>query len=110
MKVALLGEEDGALARATRQELTRRGHGVVPAAADADCVIYFPARQDSLEALRHLPSTRRIVVRSHAAAYGAVPKNPGELTEERPALLADDAPEHLWLRAEKLAEIGRAHV
>lgn len=103
MKVAVLGE-DGALARATREELARRGHAV---AADArECVIYLPGRGNSLDGLRKLSGIGRIVVRSHAAAYGAVAKNPGELSEDRAPLLADDAPEQRWLLAERLAAEG----
>src|SRR3954464_13792535 len=101
MKVAILGN-DGPLAAATRAALERRGHRVDGPAAD--CAVCFPDTPEHLrEALArgaYSPAPpehprealargaySRVVLRSHACVYGASPKNPGLLTEDRPSLL-----------------------
>ena len=106
MKVAVLGKE-GPLARETRAELARRGHDA--SERDSEAVIFLPGGRLDLENLAELAKVvergglRKLVVRSHAFAYGSNPKNPGQMTEERVSLLAADAPEHRWLAAEEIA-------
>ncbi|MBS1856993.1 MAG: FAD-dependent oxidoreductase [Acidobacteria bacterium] len=95
---------DGPLARATRAELERRGHTVRE--SGAECAIFFPGALDSLEQLVGQKGLRRLVLRSHAYAYGSSTKNPGFMTEERVSLLPLDAKEQRWLKAE---EITRRH-
>ena len=46
---------------------------------------------------------RRLVLRSHAYAYGSNTKNPGLMTEDRVSLLPGSAPEQRWLRMEEIA-------
>ncbi|MEX2261873.1 MAG: 1-acyl-sn-glycerol-3-phosphate acyltransferase [Bryobacteraceae bacterium] len=103
MKVALRGFT-GPVARATRERLDARGHQLVE--AGAECLIYFPRPGDDilegLERAAGTPGLRRLVLRSHAYAYGSSTKNPGLITEERVSLLPDDAPERRWLRAEEI--------
>jgi 1-acyl-sn-glycerol-3-phosphate acyltransferase len=50
-----------------------------------------------------IPGMQRLVLRSHAYAYGSSTKNPGLMTEDRISLLAPNAPEQRWLRAEQAA-------
>ena len=100
MRIALLGF-DGPLARETRAELARRGH--VASEASADCAIYFPGSTEDLERLVQRGGFQRLVLRSHASAYGFSAKNPGLMTEERVSLLPDGAPEQRWLRSEQIA-------
>jgi len=98
MKVALLGR-DGALKRQTESELSRAGVAVTDSAAD--CVICLdPERVQEALAIAGI---QRLVLRSHAYAYGSSTKNPGLLTEERISLLPLHAPEQRWLRAEQQA-------
>ena len=92
---------DGPVARATRAELERRGHSSCE--SDAECAIFFPGELDALEKLVDQPGLRRLVLRSHACAYGTSTKNPGMMTEERISLLPLDAPEQSWLKAEAIA-------
>ena len=103
MKVQIKGFS-GPLALATSAELQRRGHTVVDSAAE--CAIFFPGRQSTeaeLTALASTPGLQRLVVRSHAYAYGANPKNPGFMTESRLSLLPPEAEANKWLRMEALA-------
>ncbi|HVW10315.1 MAG TPA: hypothetical protein VHC90_17125, partial [Bryobacteraceae bacterium] len=72
---------DGPLARATRAELERRGHRVI--ASGAECAVFIPGDTGTLEAVAKDPGVRRLVLRSHGYAYGANPKNPGMMTEDR---------------------------
>lgn len=102
MKFSIAGF-DGPVARATRLELERRGH-TSGNPAEADCLVYFPGSVEELAKLA--PAARRVVVRSHAYAYGANPKNPGLLTEDRVSLLTPADPAQKWLRAEEAAAAG----
>ncbi len=100
MKVQLAGFA-GPLAEATRAELVRRGHEVVT--SGAECAIYFPGNEGELSALAESSGLRRLVLRSHAYAYGANPKNPGFMAESRLSLLPPEAAASKWLRMEELA-------
>ena len=100
MKVVVLGKE-GPLAQETRDELARRGHRVSD--RDAETVVYLPGELPELASVIERGGFRRLVVRSHAIAYGSHPKNPGMMTEERVSLLPADAPERRWLAAEQIA-------
>ncbi|MBI2819296.1 MAG: 1-acyl-sn-glycerol-3-phosphate acyltransferase [Acidobacteria bacterium] len=104
MKLAIRGCE-GPLASQTREETIRRGHQLSKDHSDA--VIYLPHAQAGslaeLEQMVAIGGFRRLVLRSHAMVYGANPKNPGFLTEERVSLLPERAPEIRWLRAEQIA-------
>src|SRR5579859_608372 len=91
----------GPLARATREQLLQRGHQQVE--SGVECLIYFPGETAELAALMAEGGFRRIVLRSHAYAYGSSAKNPGMITEERVSLLPAGAPAQQWLRAEELA-------
>ena len=97
MKISIRGFQ-GPLARATRAELARRGHQIVD--SRADCLLFFPGAVEELARLVEAGDFRRIVLRSHAYAYGASTKNPGMMTEKRISLLPDDATAQSWLRAE----------
>ncbi len=101
MRMAVLGC-DGPLYRETRAELERRGHAVSESGAEG--VLYFPGpgSLDDLETLVNRGGFRRLVVRSHAYAYGSSTKNPGLMSEERVSLLPASAPEQWWLRAERI--------
>lgn len=98
MKAALMGRE-GALKRQTEAELARCGIGVGD--APAECVICLDPQRVQ-EALA-VPGMQRLVLRSHAYAYGSSTKNPGLMTEDRVSLLPVNAVEQLWLRAEEKA-------
>src|SRR6266849_479076 len=98
MKVALIGKE-GALKRQTETELTNSGIAVVD--APADCAICLDPQRVT-EALA-VPGLQRLVLRSHAYAYGSSTKNPGLMTEDRISLLPAQAPEQYWVRAEDKA-------
>ena len=102
MKVSVLGF-DGPVARATRDELERRGHAVT--GMDAECAIFFPGDLAELEALARNPGLKRLVLRSHGYAYGSNPKNPGMVTEERISLLPPGDRAQSWLKAEEIAKI-----
>jgi 1-acyl-sn-glycerol-3-phosphate acyltransferase len=102
MKVSVLGF-DGPLARETRAVLEQRGHAL--AETGAECVIYFPGSLDELRRLVETGGFRRLILRSHAFAYGSDEKNPGLLTEERTSLLPADAPEQRWIEAERIARL-----
>jgi 1-acyl-sn-glycerol-3-phosphate acyltransferase len=99
MKVAILGF-DGPVARATRAALEKRGHQVGD--SDAECAIYFPGTTAELQKVA-AGGYRRLVLRSHAYAYGSSTKNPGLMTEERVSLLPAHAPERHWLELEAAA-------
>jgi len=99
MRISIRGFQ-GPLARATRDQLMRRGHQLVE--SGADCLIYFPGETAELAALAAEGAFRRIVLRSHAYAYGSSAKNPGMITEERVSLLPAGAPAQHWLQAEAL--------
>ncbi len=98
MKAALIGR-DGALKRQTESELARRGIAVGD--SSAECVICLDPERVG-EALA-IPGLQRLVLRSHAYAYGSNSKNPGMMTEERVSLLPSGAPEQRWLKAEEAA-------
>jgi 1-acyl-sn-glycerol-3-phosphate acyltransferase len=100
MTVAVLGK-DGPVARATRTALLKRGHHVVT--GSAECAIYFPGGLEQLEGLVRSGNHQRLILRSHAYAYGSSAKNPGMMTEERISLLPPDAPEQHWLQLETAA-------
>jgi 1-acyl-sn-glycerol-3-phosphate acyltransferase len=100
MKVAVLGF-DGPLARETRAALAQRGHTL--AETEVDCALYFPGPLDELEKLVERGGFRRLVLRSHAFAYGSDEKNPGLMTEERVSLLPAGAPDQRWIEAERVA-------
>lgn len=105
MNVAILGTR-GPVAHRLEIELSRRRHTLVPDVTAAQCIVVFPG---PFESLPELPANRRIVLRSHAYAYGASPKNPGLLTEERVSLLAENSPERRWLRFEEEAAAHSNH-
>ncbi len=98
MKAALIGRE-GALQRQTEAELARCGIGVGD--APAECVICLDPQR--VEEALAVPGMQRLVLRSHAYAYGSSTKNPGLMTEDRVSLLHVNAVEQLWLRAEEKA-------
>jgi 1-acyl-sn-glycerol-3-phosphate acyltransferase len=100
MKVAILGD-DGPLARAAATALERRGHTV--GVSDGECAICFPGSADLLRQAIANGKFGRLVLRSHAAAYGANPKNPGMMDENRVSLLPASAPERRWLEFEDIA-------
>src|SRR5579859_1046299 len=100
MKIAFHGD-CGPLANATRAELQSRGHTVV--SADPECVLFFPGSTEKLAELIEAGGFQRLVLRSHASAYGMSTKNPGFMTETRASLLPDDASEQRWLEAEAIA-------
>ena len=114
MNVAVAGF-NGPLSRAVRIELERRGHSVVDASLSprVDAAIFFPnalvkGGSDDLAELKNLatrPDIGRLVVRSHAYAYGSNPKNPGHLDESRISLLPPSDPAQRWLRAEETAAL-----
>jgi 1-acyl-sn-glycerol-3-phosphate acyltransferase len=99
MKIALLGKECE-LSRATAIEVTRRGH--VLTKVTPHCAILFPSGLKSLKEDVAESRAARLVLRSHAAVYGAGAKNPGYMTEERLSLWPDGAPEQQWLQAERI--------
>ena len=97
MKVAVIGKESP-LKRQTETELANSN---ITVGSPAECAICLdPQRID--EALA-IPGLQRLVLRSHAYAYGSSTKNPGLLTEDRISLLPPHAPEQYWLRAEEKA-------
>src|SRR5438309_5256368 len=98
MKAAIIGKE-GALKRETEAELARCGITAVD--SQAECVICLDPHRIQ-EALA-IPGLQRLVLRSHAYAYGSSTKNPGLMTEDRISLLPLNAPEQRWLRAEEKA-------
>src|SRR5262249_50708984 len=98
MKVMLIGR-NGALLRQTEEELGRRGSVTGDSAPDWG-ICLDPDRVNEALAVRGM---RRLVLRSHAYAYGSNAKNPGMMTEERVSLLPPNAPEQRWLRAEEAA-------
>src|SRR4029077_9059221 len=97
MKAAVIGKE-GALKRQTEAELANCGIAV---ADSAECVICLDPHR--LQEALAVPGMRRLVLRSHAYAYGSSSKNPGLMTEDRISLLPVNAPEQYWLRAEDKA-------
>src|SRR5262249_29153177 len=100
MKVALLGF-DGPVARAVSSELEAQGHRSVT--ESAECDIYFPGSPEELSNVAVRGGYSRLVLRSHAYAYGSSTKNPGLMTEERVSLLPSAAPERRWLDMEEIA-------
>jgi len=99
VKISIKGFQ-GPLARTACTELARRGHQIVD--SRADCLLFFPGAIEELVRLVETGDFRRIVLRSHAYAYGASTKNPGMMTEKRISLLPDDAAAQGWLRAEAI--------
>ena len=112
MKIALSGF-NGPVAHAVLAELIRRGHEPANDPANAECVIFFPQAENgdnaALEAITRLPGVRRLVLRSHAYAYGSNPKNPGMLDETRISLLPASDPAQRWLLAEEIAARHPSH-
>lgn len=105
MRIVVAGFE-GPLARATRAELARRGHEC--AGTPAEAVVYIPRadRQDNLDELQALAGdacVKRLVLRSYGYAYGANPKNPGLMTEDRVSLLPPEDSAQYWIKAEEIA-------
>jgi 1-acyl-sn-glycerol-3-phosphate acyltransferase len=111
MKVQVAGFQ-GPVAHATRAELHRRGHQVVD--TDAEAVIFFPGKgpgssSEDLARLLADPKVQRLVLRSHAYAYGSNPKNPGYMTENRLSLLPPAAEANRFLRLEEMAATHPNH-
>jgi 1-acyl-sn-glycerol-3-phosphate acyltransferase len=104
MKIAVCGF-DGPVAQALRTELTRRGHAVIDSGVDprAEAIVWFPGDIADLEKIAARTDLRRLVVRSHAYAYGSNPKNPGALDETRISLLPPNDPAQRWLKVEEVA-------
>jgi 1-acyl-sn-glycerol-3-phosphate acyltransferase len=100
VKVVILGP-NGLLARETREELGRLGHQC--SAIEGECAIYLGKSPDELRNIVRGGGFRRLVVRSHAYAYGASCKNAGFMTEERVSLLPAGALDRFWLRLEEAA-------
>ena len=100
MKIAVLGS-DGPLASATRSLLAEKKQ--LSEEPTADTIIYLPGALEELENLVSRGGFRRLVLRSHAFAYGSSIKNPGEMTEDFRSRLPARAPEQRWIRAEKIA-------
>ncbi len=124
----------GPLASAVRDALSERGHLVrmfgFSALEDAagvngvHRVIYFPfppepnrknhdRLPEHLEAFKKFLSAasgsgvERVVLRSHAIAYGTNMKNPGLLDEGRVSLLPKNSLERRWLEAEQILFAGK---
>jgi 1-acyl-sn-glycerol-3-phosphate acyltransferase len=104
MKIAVCGV-DGPVARAVKVELTRRGHTIIDSGVDprAEAAIWFPGDPGELERMASRTDLRRLVIRSHAYAYGSNPKNPGVLEESRISLLPPGDKAQRWLKAEEVA-------
>ncbi len=100
MRVSIRGSP-GLLAQATREALLRRGHEL--ADDHPDCLVYLPGSPQELQQLISIGGFRRVVLRSHAYAYGSSIKNPGLMTEDRVSLLPENAPAQRWLQMERLA-------
>jgi 1-acyl-sn-glycerol-3-phosphate acyltransferase len=100
MRVSIEGA-DCPVGRATRDRLLRRGH--VLAQTGSECAVFFPGLAADLERIAARAGLRRLVVRSHAFAYGSSVKNPGLMTEDRVSLLPANAPERRWLAVEAIA-------
>src|ERR1017187_4725079 len=104
MKIAVCGF-DGPVSRAVSAELTRRGHTVIASGMDpqTEAVVWFPGDPAELEKIAARTDLSRLVVRSHAYAYGSNPKNPGVMTESRISLLPASDPAQRWIRTEEVA-------
>lgn len=106
MRVAVVGVL-GSTGRRLRELLVAGGHEVVASAPEA--AVYFPDVRghrslEDLESLVADPGCRRLVLRSHAAAYGTSSKTPGLMHENNPSRVGTrDAANH-WLEAEVLAK------
>lgn len=100
MKIAVLGAA-GPVARSLRSQLEAQGHQVDN--DSRECVVYCPGTVEELRGLVERGGVARLVVRSHAYAYGSSTKNPGMMTEDRISLLPLNAPEQSWLRVEEAA-------
>ncbi len=104
MKIAVCGF-NGPVARAVRAELGQRGHTVLDSGLDprAEAVVWFPGEIGELEKIASRSDLRRLVIRSHAYAYGSNPKNPGLMEESRVSLLPPKDRAQRWLRSEETA-------
>jgi 1-acyl-sn-glycerol-3-phosphate acyltransferase len=100
MRIALAGFQ-GPLFHATKTALDKKGHTTDP--ANAECLIFFPGSLSDLHESIKRGGFQRLVLRSHAYAYGSNTKNPGLMTEERVSLLPPDVPERKWLQLEECA-------
>jgi len=119
----------GDLARATSEALLKRGYEVsllpyprLPEGAGGEgssrilCIPFAPSmsrralarKEEDLARLRSVlewalrSAVRRVVLPSHAIAYGASMKNPGLLEEGRPTLLPKTSADRRWLEAENM--------
>jgi 1-acyl-sn-glycerol-3-phosphate acyltransferase len=99
MKIAIAGRK-GPIARAVEELLVRRGHET---GEGGECAIFLPGDAAELESLVARGGYARLVLRSHAYAFGSSTKNPGLMTEERVSLLPASAPEQRWLELEAIA-------
>lgn len=99
MRITIAGR-DGPVAREARRLLAERGHEVCDG---GECAIFFPGEIPELEDLVRHGRNARIVLRSHAYAYGSSTKNPGLMTEDRVSQLPANAPELRWLQLEAVA-------
>jgi 1-acyl-sn-glycerol-3-phosphate acyltransferase len=104
MKIAVCGF-DGPVARAVKAELSGRGHTIIDSGVDprAEAAIWFPGDATELERIVARTDLRRVVIRSHAYAYGSNPKNPGVMDEARISLLPPTDKAQRWLRFEEIA-------
>jgi hypothetical protein len=101
MKVATLGN-NGLLAQATRAALQQRGHEL--GADDGDCAIFlFPGPPDQLRQAIAQRNYCRLILCSHAYAYGSNAKNPGMMGKDRISMLPAGPSERLWLELETIA-------
>src|SRR6185312_413642 len=104
MKIAVSGF-DGPVARAVKAALSQRGHTIIDSGVDprAEAAIWFPGDPAELERIVARTDLRRVVIRSHAYAYGSNPKNPGVMDEVRISLLPPTDKAQRWLQYEAIA-------
>lgn len=104
MRIAVHGF-NGPVARELRALAERRGHTL--AETQPGAAIFFPRPNGStpLEELERIAASGcpRLILRSHAVAYGANPKNPGFVGEDYPPRPIPGSPAAHWLQAEETA-------